>query len=578
MVGARTRFIVRSLRESHRWIGLTRWEHQTRMMANASIGKNVAMPPKKDEEEKKRSGMAIDLDPCQGTRDFFPDEMRVQRWLFDKFRATSEAFGFQEYDAPLVEKQELYKRKAGEEITQQMFSFTDKDGIEVTLRPEMTPSLARMILNIMRAGTGDIAGILPLKWYSVPQCWRFETTQRGRKREHYQWNMDIVGVNNVTCEVELLAAIVYFFESIGIQSSDIGIKVNSRKVLNSVLVKAGVPNELFAQTCVIIDKQDKIGAEECKKELMTALNLPKDVCDTVLQATTAKTLKQFAAVAGAEDSPEVEELQQLFDLAKDYGIGDWLVFDASVVRGLAYYTGVVFEGFDRAGVLRAVCGGGRYDRLLTLYGSKKEIPCIGFGFGDCVVMELLKEKGKIPSCPKTVDYVVAAYGKEMIGPSMSVAQRIRQSGNSVDLMQGECKKAHKMFSYADRVGAQRIAFVAPKEWDQNTIRIKDLRIVEEEDKEKDIPLDELSIPGRIDEYFRMSSGPGNQGSDFKASLDKTTDDFLALHPYLDGFTASRKDIAFFNSLSAGTSLTAFPNIARWFEHIASFPESQRNGW
>jgi len=534
------------------------------------------MTEKLEKKDNAKKGMAIDLDPCQGTRDFFPEQMRVQRWLYDKFRETSAAFGFQEYDAPIVEKQELFKRKAGEEITQQMFSFTDKDGVEVTLRPEMTPTLARLVLNLMRAETGDIASILPLKWFCVPQCWRFETTQRGRKREHYQWNMDIVGVNNITCEVELLAAIVYFFESIGIESSDIGIKVNSRKVLNAVLTNAGVPVEAFAQACVIIDKQDKIGADGCKKELRTILNLPEDVCNTIMSATTAGSLDEFAKIAKVEDSPEIEEMRLLFELCEQYGIGDWIQFDASVVRGLAYYTGVVFEGFDRSGVLRAVCGGGRYDRLLNLYGSKREVPMIGFGFGDCVVMELLKEKGKIPECPKIVDYVVAAYSKDMVGPSMAVARKIRKSGKSVDLMQGECKKVGKAFNYADRVGARRIAFVAPNEWKQNTVRVKDLRIGKEaEEKEKDIPLNELDIPGKIDEYF---GGP--KVSDFgEAALNEVTDGQLLISPYLSGFQPTSRDAAFYRELAEqNVDLSAFPNIQRWFSHIGSYDEDIRKLW
>lgn len=452
------------------------------------------MAPKKDPPKK----MAVDLEPCSGTRDFFPEDMRMQRWLFDKFRETSALFGFQEYDAPVLEKQELYKRKAGEEITQQMYCFTDKEGAEVTLRPEMTPSLARMVLQLMR-GTGEMAALLPLKWYSVPQCWRFETTQRGRKREHYQWNMDIIGVENVTADVELLAALCHFFESIGLSSADIGIKVNSRKVLGAVLKHAGVPDDLFAATCVIIDKQDKIGAEECKKELVDTLKLPQEVADTVLGATTAQDLDEFARVAQCEDSPEMAELRQLFSLAKEYGFADWLVFDASVVRGLAYYTGVVFEAFDRDGVLRAVCGGGRYDRLLSLYGSTREVACCGFGFGDCVVMELLKEKNKLPVLPKVIDYVVAAYNKDMLGPSMHVASLIRKSGRSVDILQGETKKVAKAFNYADRVGARRIVFVAPDEWSKQVVRVKDLRIEDEDKKQKDVPLDEIHL---IDDYFQ----------------------------------------------------------------------------
>jgi len=456
-------------------------------------------PQKKKEGEKKKKEGEISLDPPSGTRDFFPEEMRQQRWLFDKFREVATSYNFQEYDAPVLEKVELYERKAGEEITEQMYNFIDKEGAKVTLRPEMTPSLARMVLQLMRSETGDIAATLPLKWYSIPQCWRFETTQRGRKREHYQWNMDMVGVQGIVAEAELLSAVVAFFESVGITSKEVGLKVNSRKVLGAVLEKAGVPGAKFAETCVIIDKLDKIGAEAVEKELTQKVGLAAEVGRRIVQATTAKTLEEFAELAGVGESEEVQEMRKLFELAEDYGIADWLQFDASVVRGLAYYTGVVFEGFDKAGVLRAICGGGRYDRLLSLYGSKKEVPCVGFGFGDCVIIELLKEKKVLPEFPATVDYVVAAYNEEMLGKAMRVARLLRQAGKSVDVLPEVAKKVKKAFKYADRVGAERIAFVAPDEWDNGLVRIKDLRSdIAEDLKQQDVPIGDLA---NIDRYF-----------------------------------------------------------------------------
>lgn len=206
------------------------------------------------------------LDGPSGTRDFYPEDMRVQNWLFGHMKETARLFGFKEYDAPVLEHVQLYERKAGEEIVDQMYAFTDKEGDRVTLRPEMTPSLARLVLNRTNLQTGEVQyeGGLPLKWFSIPQCWRFETTQRGRKREHYQWNMDIVGVPHVNAEVELLAAACDFFKRIGICADAVGIKVNSRAVLETLLAKYGIKKvaggeDTFAKVCVIIDKLDKIG-------------------------------------------------------------------------------------------------------------------------------------------------------------------------------------------------------------------------------------------------------------------------------------------------------------------------------
>jgi histidyl-tRNA synthetase len=237
--------------------------------------------------------------------------------------------------------------------------------------------------------------VLPLKWYSVPQCWRFETTQRGRKREHYQWNMDVVGCPSINAEVELLYAICAFFTSIGITSKDIGIKINSRKVMASVLKAMGVSDDAFAPVCVVMDKFDKIGAAATEEELVSTQGLDAATAKKIVSCLQCATVDDLTALCGdGVDTGGVDELKKLFELADAYGFGDWLVFDASVVRGLAYYTGVVFEGFDRAGELRAICGGGRYDRLLSLYGAVSEVPAVGFGFGDCVVVELLKDKAR----------------------------------------------------------------------------------------------------------------------------------------------------------------------------------------
>jgi len=546
---------------------------------------------KKEETAKKA---VISLDPPSGTRDFFPDEMRQQRWLFNKFREVAGLYGFQEYDAPVLEHVELYKRKAGEEITDQMYNFTDKEGAEVTLRPEMTPSLARMVLNLMRVETGEMAALLPLKWFSIPQCWRFETTQRGRKREHYQWNMDIVGVPGISAEVELLSAICTFFEKIGLSSKDVGLKVNSRKVLGAVTKKAGVPDNRFAETCVIIDKLDKIGAEAVQKELTEKVGLSIEVGKKLTDATTAKSLDEFAELAGVGESDEVKEMRRLFEMAEDYGFGDWLIFDASVVRGLAYYTGVVFEGFDRAGVLRAICGGGRYDRLLSLYGSPKEVPCVGFGFGDCVVAELLKEKNVVPVLPHTIDYLVAPYNQDMAGKALNVARRLRLAGKKVDVFPDPAKKVARAFNYADRVGAVRVAFVAPGEWEQGLVRIKDMRNFGQDApdsvKQKDVPLDDLAnvdryfgvtIDGKpIDSSASSAAAPASGGLDSSAPEQAkagSEESFLAVHPYLGGFQPSRADAELFEKLSK-TGRPSTPNMARWFEHVGSFQPAQQKAW
>jgi len=405
----------------------------------------------------------------------------VRNWLFAKFRETARQLAFIEYDAPVLESEDLYKRKGGEEITEQMYNFVDKDGKAVALRPEMTPTLARMILSL------GGKQLLPVKWFSVPQCWRFETVQRGRTREHFQWNMDIIGEQSIAAEVELLAGITSFFKSVGITSADVGIKINSRKVLAATLKLYGVTDEKFAEVCVVVDKLDKIGAE-ATIELLLEKEVPEEAARKIVASLSLRSVKELEALIGDSSSEAVTDMTTLFDMAEAYGFADWLIFDASVVRGLAYYTGIVFEGFDRKGELRAICGGGRYDGLLSLYGSPTPVAACGFGFGDCVIMELLEDRGLIPTLEPQIDFVVVAYNAEMRLNAVGMVATLRKANFAVDVLLEPAKKVAKAFSYADRVFGKRVLFVAPDEWSAGKVRMKDLRTSDESAKEIDLPV------------------------------------------------------------------------------------------
>jgi histidyl-tRNA synthetase len=437
--------------------------------------------------KNRGKGGMISLDPIAGTRDFPPEDMRLRNWLFSRFHSVARSFGFEEYDAPILESEELYKRKAGEEITQQMYNFKDKSDQAVALRPEMTPTLARLILQQGKAL------LLPVKWYSIPQCWRYETTTRGRKREHYQWNMDIWGIQQPSAEAELLAAIVALFESVGLTKADVGIKVSSRKVLQSVLDKLGVQKEVFAQTCIIIDKLDKLEREEVIRQL-NQLGLDNNVAEQILKNTTLKSIDELEEFLGAGHEA-VKELKTLFSLAKGYGYEDWLIFDASIVRGLAYYTGIVFEAFARQGELqRAICGGGRYDRILSTYGSKNDVPACGFGFGDCVILEILKDKKLIPAniTKHFINDLVIPFNEEMRSAACDIVTKLRKAGRVADVYLGNTKKIKTAFSYADRIGADRAIFIAPEEWKDAKVNIKYLRLGStNEDVQYTVPINEI---------------------------------------------------------------------------------------
>jgi len=419
----------------------------------------------------------MDLAPPRGTRDFFPEDMRFRDWLFGHFREVARLFAFEEYDAPVVEWEELYTRKAGEEIVQQLYAFTDKGGRHLVLRAEMTPSLARLVLQ----KGGSLA--LPIKWYSIPQLWRYERMTRGRRREHYQWNLDIFGVPGVAAEAELLAAVVTFFARVGLGPADVVIKISNRKILQAVLAKLGVSDDRLAPVCVLVDKLEKVPREAIEQE-MADLGLDTAVVERLVEIISLDSLDEVAAIVGAEHEG-VRELRELFALAEGYGGEEWLTFDASLVRGLAYYTGVVFEVFDRDASLRAICGGGRYDRLLSTFGGK-DIPACGLGFGDVVIEELLKDKGLLPELPPQVDDVVFPFSADLRPAAMQVSARLRERGRSVDLIL-EDRKMKWAFRHADHAGASRMILLAPREWSAGKVRIKDLAT----GQEQDVPVDEL---------------------------------------------------------------------------------------
>ena len=413
----------------------------------------------------------------RGTRDFYPEDMRVRNWLFDNFQSAARSHGFEEYDAPLLEHEELYTRKQGEEITQQLYGFEDKGGRRVSLRPEMTPSLARMVM--ARAG----ALPTPIKWFSIPQCWRYERTQRGRGREHYQWNVDVWGAEGIEADAELISVLATFFRSVGLGPEDLVIRVSSRKVLEEVLGSVGVSGEAFPAVCVIVDKMGKT-PEEAMSAQLAEQGLDADAISTIRSTLGLQDLDALASALG-DGSPAVSELTSLFSLIDSYGISDWIAFDASVVRGLAYYTGPVFEAHDRAGELRAIVGGGRYDRLLSTLGGR-DMPATGFGFGDMVIMELLASKGLVPELSSGNQDLVVSSDESLRPAAMSVAQRLRASGRTVDLVL-EDKRMKWVFRHAERSGAQRLVMVMPEEWGAGNVRIKDL----ESGEETDISFDDL---------------------------------------------------------------------------------------
>lgn len=430
--------------------------------------------------KKSKNKVKLDVNPPKGTRDFYPEDMRLRNWLFEEWRDIAKTFGFSEYDAPVLESEALYTRKSGEEVTQQLYNFEDKGERRVSLRPEMTPSLARMVM----AKKGGLP--MPLKWFSLPQCWRYERMTRGRRREHFQWNMDVWGISGIEAEAELLSAMVQFFEGVGLTSKDVGIKINSRQVIGEVLTSLGIPEEKFAATCVLVDKLEKVPIDAIQDDLED-LGLNKEIVEKLLEVLTNDSVEEISKVLPS-DSEAVKELTRLIELAEVYGFADWIIFDASVVRGLAYYTGIVFEAFDRKGELRAIAGGGRYDKLLETFGGEPT-PAVGFGFGDAVIVELLKERNVLPSFDSSgMDAVVFAFNEDLYDAAIQAATALRKGGLKVDLIM-ENKKSKWVFKYANRTGAKNVVIVAPQEWeDGEQVSIKNM----ESSEQTNVPLSSLT--------------------------------------------------------------------------------------
>ena len=395
--------------------------------------------------------------------------MRRREWLFGHFRAVAASFGYEEVDAPVLEHADLFTRKAGEEIVEQLFHFELHER-HYALRPEFTPSLARMVM----ARAGSLR--LPLRWTGIPQCWRYERMTRGRRREHYQWNMDVWGEPSVGAEAELIAAVFALADRLGLARGDLRVGVSSRALLEETLRRGVLRDrpEVFPALCVAIDKLGKIGAEEVIA-LLTApeggIALPAPDARHVVDWLRLTTVEEAAAEL-PKDSQARSDLERLFDLLDAYGVRDRVAFDASIVRGLAYYTGIVFEAFDAERKLRAIAGGGRYDRLLESLGGAA-MPAAGFGFGDAVIGELLADKGPRPELPRPLDAYDFALGDAQRGAAVRLAKALRGRGESVELALGDAR-LKRALADADRAGARRFYLIGPDELARGEVMVRDL--------------------------------------------------------------------------------------------------------
>ena len=325
-----------------------------------------------------------------GFRDFYPEQFAERAHIMGVWREVARRFAFVEYDGPPLEPLELYTKKSGEEIVGQLYNFTDKGGREISLRPEMTPTLARM------AAAKANALRKPVRWFSVPQLFRYERQQRGRLREHFQLNVDIIGETDVTADAELLAVAIEVMRGCGLTSSDVRARISDRRLLRAILAALGVSDASIPALFAVVDKFDR-QPRDVSREKLAALGMSDIAIGRLFGLLGEVTLddieRHFA------DAPEVgalaSDLRRYFECLDGLGVLDWVTIDLKIVRGLAYYTGIVFELFDAKAELRAICGGGRYDNLLQSLGGV-DLPALGFGMGDVVLAELLRDRGLLP--------------------------------------------------------------------------------------------------------------------------------------------------------------------------------------
>jgi histidyl-tRNA synthetase len=396
------------------------------------------------------------MQPLPGFRDFLPNDCAFRNAIFARWREVCRGYGFVEWEGPLLEPTELYRKKSGPEIVAQLFNFTDKGDREVALRPELTPTLARVVAAHEREFRK------PLKWFCIPQCFRYEKQQRGRLREHFQLNCDLIGDASAAADAEIVALAIDLLRAFGFTATDFVVRLSDREFWTDLLRRENVPEARWSELLQVIDKSEREPREKTAKRLGPLAEPVFNVLD------------------GGGRSEKLETLLRALELR---GLADYVQIDLSIVRGLAYYTGVVFELFDRAGELRAIAGGGRYDNLVSqLSDAAVSLPAVGFAMGDVVLGELIKEKPEISSRlaeavnrQSALDVYLIVAKEERRQEAMRHLQQLRDAGWRIDYPLGDARVG-KQFQTAEAMGA-KITLLYGDEWP--AVKMKKLATREE---------------------------------------------------------------------------------------------------
>jgi histidyl-tRNA synthetase len=399
-----------------------------------------------------------------GFRDFLPEDCARRNYIFSRWREVARRYGFVEWEGPPLEATELYKKKSGAEIVEQLFNFTDKGEREIALRPELTPTLARVVAAHERQFKK------PLKWFSIGQFFRFERQQRGRLREHFQLNCDIIGEKDLAADIELVALCIDILRAFGFTSSDVVVRISDRQAWLKFLAGQKLPDTHVADFLNVIDKLDRRGEDETKKQV-EAFGIDWHSVQVMLDTSTYP--EEFSG-----------NLNRVLQGLHERGLADWVKRDFSLVRGLAYYTGIVFEAFDRAGKFRAIAGGGRYDNLIAqLSDGAVSMPALGFAMGDVVLGELINDTPRAREAmektianDRKIDIYIVIAKEERRADALQQIQKLRDHGYRVDYPLTPTK-VPRQFQAAEEAGAS-LALLFGEEWPQ--VKVKNMGTARQE--------------------------------------------------------------------------------------------------
>ncbi len=423
-----------------------------------------------------------------GFREFYPEDLAVQNHIFDIWKRTARRFGFRQWDAPALESLELFTEKSGEEIVRQLFNFEDKGGRQVTLRPEMTPSLARLVA----ARAGSLRR--PIKWFAVGENYRYEKQQKGRLRAFYQFNADILGEPGPAADAEIIALCIETLRAFGLEAPDFRIRLSDRTLWFLFLESLGVPENAAAAVLGVVDKLERSAPAELEKMMTDALAgtacVPANVLECIRKFITLDTLPAleafFAGETGEKPRARLADWKTLTGILDAMGLGDFISLDLTIVRGLAYYTGFVFEAFERTGDGRALAGGGRYDALVKKLGGP-DMPAVGFGMGDVTVKNLLEAKNLLPAYADAPDFYAIVLAPECRAAALADVAALRRAGMHAEYSFKDGKFG-KLVQAAEQAGARNVLIYGPDELAAGVVKIRDTK----ERREIAVPRNELA--------------------------------------------------------------------------------------